>query len=75
MIIFHGGCHGCTQQELHGQDFCYDCQYFDAKWDKPNLNNRPPTDAEIEREKIKEKHKLKEEKEKNNKGTEILEKF
>ena len=52
-FLFHGGCHGCTQQELHGTEFCYDCQYFDAKWDKPNLNNKPPNEVDIERERIK----------------------
>ena len=52
MFIFHGGCHGCTQQKTHGTRFCYDCRYFDAKWDKPDLNNRPPDEAEIERERV-----------------------
>jgi hypothetical protein len=35
--VFHSGCIGCTQQEQHGVDFCYDCQYFDGQWDKPSL--------------------------------------
>jgi hypothetical protein len=51
--MFHGGCHGCTQQTKHGIDFCYDCQYFEADWDKPDLNNRPPTEAEIKRKEVK----------------------
>ena len=52
MIVFHGGCHGCTQQYRHGTDFCFDCCYFAAEWDKPDLNNRPPNEAEIERRKV-----------------------
>ena len=55
IILFHGGCHGCTQQieQQEGPFFCRKCQYFDANWTLPNLNNRPPTEAEIMREKIK----------------------
>lgn len=52
MITFHGGCSGCTQQELHGTDYCYDCQYFEADWSKPDLNNKAPTSAEVERERV-----------------------
>jgi hypothetical protein len=51
-ILFHGGCHGCTQQQLHGTDFCFDCQYFGPDWSKPNLNNSPPSQADIERLRI-----------------------
>ena len=47
-VIFHGGCHGCTQQEQYGTDFCYDCQYFEADWSKPNLSNEVRPD-DIER--------------------------
>ena len=49
MNLFHGGCHGCTQQDKHGPDFCFDCCYFDADWNKPNLNNEPPSEADITR--------------------------
>jgi hypothetical protein len=52
MIMFHGGCHGCTQQAKHGTDFCFDCCYFAPDWDKPNLNNKPPDKAEIERQQV-----------------------
>jgi hypothetical protein len=52
MIHFHGGCHGCTQQDIHGTDFCFDCCYFQADWSKPDLNNRPLSDAEIERRRV-----------------------
>lgn len=52
-VIFHGGCHGCTRQDEWGTGGCYACCYFDAEWYKPDLNNRPPTEAEIERERIK----------------------
>ena len=33
-IIFHGGCHGCTQQQEqpNGVEFCVDCQNFEANW-------------------------------------------
>ena len=40
MTLFHGGCHGCTQQQLHGINFCDRCQYRNADWDKPDLNNK-----------------------------------
>lgn len=40
MILFHGGCHGCTQQEVNGLDFCVKCRYFDADWSLPNLSNQ-----------------------------------
>jgi hypothetical protein len=54
LIYFHGGCLGCTQQQVQkSYTFCQGCQYFDANWDLPNLNNRPPTKAELLREKIK----------------------
>jgi len=52
IIKFHGGCFGCTQQILHGTVFCYDCQYFDADWNKPDLNNRPPDEADLERARV-----------------------
>ena len=48
-VEFHGGCRGCSQQAIHGVDFCYNCQYFEANWEKPNLNNRPPSEAELAR--------------------------
>lgn len=53
MIIFHGGCHGCTQQDLNGVEFCKGCQYFDAEWEKPNLSNEPPRRADVVREQIR----------------------
>lgn len=52
MIAFHGGCHGCTMQEIHGVDNCIKCRYFAAEWHKKDLNNRPPTEAELERKRI-----------------------
>ena len=55
---FHGGCAGCTQQELHGTEFCFNCRYFDAEWGKPNLNNSTRSEADIERERIKEKFRF-----------------
>ena len=52
-VIFHGGCHGCTQQAIHSVDFCYDCRYFDAEWNKPDLNNKPPDPVDLIREEVK----------------------
>jgi hypothetical protein len=52
MILFHGGCHGCTQQSTQGTDFCFDCCYFYADWSKPNLNNQAPSKADIERQAV-----------------------
>jgi hypothetical protein len=51
MIHFHGGCIGCTQQDRRDTDFCYDCCYFAADWEKPNLYNSL-TKADIERQRI-----------------------
>lgn len=46
MIIFHGGCIGCTQQWYNGVDFCFDCCYFNADWKKPDLSNKPPSNVD-----------------------------
>ena len=56
-IIFHGGCNGCTQQKENGVDFCYDCKYFEGEWHKPDLNNKPPSEAEIMRKEIKKRRR------------------
>ena len=37
--LFHGGCHGCTQQLIQGVRFCAGCMYYAADWSKPNYNN------------------------------------
>ena len=41
MKIFHGGCHGCTNQVKYGLGKCKQCQYYgDGKtvdWNKPNM--------------------------------------
>ncbi|MFN5832916.1 MAG: hypothetical protein ACK459_04190 [Akkermansiaceae bacterium] len=50
--LFHGGCHDCTQQMLHGTNFCFDCCYFNADWSKPSLNNSAPSRADIERKRV-----------------------
>lgn len=57
MIHFHGGCVGCTRQEIEPQKvlFCVNCQYFDADRNLPDLNNRPLTQAEIVRAAIKKR--------------------
>jgi len=47
--LFHGGCHGCTQQEHHGVEFCVKCQYFEPNWDLPNYNNLPPSRTDFKR--------------------------
>ena len=52
-IIFHGGCHGCTQQaKTKGTDICKGCQYLNADWRLPDLNNEPPSTADIERARL-----------------------
>jgi hypothetical protein len=56
MILFHGGCSGCTQQDTHSTEFCMGCQYFAADWDLPSLSNCPPTEGEIERKRLQEKY-------------------
>ena len=57
-IMFHGGCSGCTMQDLDGIDECRKCKCFDADWSLPNLNNRPDGDAEKERKRIIKKYGL-----------------
>ena len=53
-IIFHGGCNGCTVQSSDiGTVACMRCQYFEADWTLPNLNNKPATKSEIERDRLK----------------------
>lgn len=54
IILFHGGCHECTLQEERGTDDCRKCQYFDADWSLPNLNNKDKTQADLVKEEIKE---------------------
>jgi len=39
MILFHGGCHGCTMQDKKGLAFCISCCYFESNWTLPNLND------------------------------------
>ena len=36
-IIFHGGCKGCLSQQTNDIERCYDCMYFRANWNKPDL--------------------------------------
>ena len=43
IIIFHGGCHGCTMQRVQTIDKCVECMYFQADWDLPDLNNKEST--------------------------------
>ena len=58
IILFHGGCQGCTQQKIHGTKFCMGCRYFDfpATEHLPNLSNEPPTAGDTERKRLKEKY-------------------
>jgi len=52
-MIFHGGCHGCTQQSgPTGTEICKGCQYLNANWSLPDLNNEPPSVADIERSRL-----------------------
>ncbi len=53
--VFHGGCIGCTQQEIHNVDFCINCQYFDGNRGLEDLNNRPPSLTELKRREMKQK--------------------
>lgn len=53
MFTFHGGCFGCTRQDIQGTEFCMGCCYFDADWDLPSLNNKPLSAAEAERLRLK----------------------
>lgn len=39
IIIYHGGCYGCTMQIEHGINVCCGCQHKEANWDLPNLSN------------------------------------
>ena len=55
--IFHGGCYGCTQQQIYGYEFCIDCCYFQPNWSLPNLNNEPPNEVDLLKERLKERHK------------------
>jgi hypothetical protein len=62
MIIFGGGCHGCTQQEMHGTDFCFDCCFFDADYSKPSLRNMEiSARAGTERQKVIQRRKIRDE--------------
>ena len=58
MFIFHGGCHGCTQQDEKGTEHCAGCCNFDCDWSLPDLNNSRPSRDERERERIKRKLSL-----------------
>ena len=55
IVIFHGGCHGCTQQlkRPEGVDFCVRCQYFDADWSLESLNNETASKVARIREAVK----------------------
>jgi len=58
--LFHGGCHGCTQQDIHEVEYCMGCCYFDADWSLPNLSNKPLTNAEEKRRELLAKYGKKE---------------
>jgi hypothetical protein len=48
VYIFHGMCHGCTQQILKGIDFCSACQGANADWTRPDWNNsRGESETEV----------------------------
>ena len=36
-VVFHGGCLGCTSQQLNGFERCMGCKYFRSNWDLPDL--------------------------------------
>ena len=42
--IFHGGCHGCEQQEKRGIDYCVGCMHYrdentNIDWDLPDKSH------------------------------------
>ena len=39
IVIQHGGCLGCIQQEKNNLDFCDGCQYRKANWSLPDLSS------------------------------------
>ncbi len=39
MKIFHGACHGCTNQEIYDHKYCDGCQNRKADWSLPDLFN------------------------------------
>jgi hypothetical protein len=47
MIIFHGGCVGCTQQTTHSIEFCRGCCYFSADWSLPDLSTKDTSEESI----------------------------
>jgi len=57
MHIFHGGCIDCLTQKTYGVYNCYNCQYFDADWSKPDLSSKKTTATDILKAKIKEAYK------------------
>jgi len=42
VIIFHGGCIGCTRQltEPESVEYCIGCRYFNANWGLPDLSQK-----------------------------------
>lgn len=44
-VGFHGGCIGCTQQQIHGYEFCCGCFWFEPAKNKPDLNNKCEDEA------------------------------
>lgn len=53
-VIFHGGCHGCSQQEVEALSFCQGCRYFAPDWNLPSLCNAEPGVEEVVRAKLLE---------------------
>lgn len=58
MIMFHGGCYGCTNQDVFGKSYCVGCQYLHANWKLPDLHSKNvhQDTFEIEIIKLKLKH-------------------
>jgi len=56
IIMFHGGCHNCTNQITKGIDFCRLCQFFDVEWHKPNLNSAKASEATIARAEVLDRY-------------------
>lgn len=53
IVLFHGGCHGCTMQKKEGLGYCTGCRYFEANWSLPDLNDTRKEER-MEKERIRD---------------------
>lgn len=58
ILLFHADCSGCTQQrKTESFDTCKGCCYFNYQWNLPNMNNAPPTRAQLIRQALLKENK------------------